>query len=81
MYVVLPDAMHPLIPISANISALSFYRKIGYENDEICPSRGTSKEDAKADYEILSKVASPKAAPVPRKIVPVKGKMIGGRRR
>lgn len=73
--------MHPLTSVSANSPALAFYRKLGYENDEICPSRGTSKEDAQADYEILSKVASPKAAPVPRKIVPVKGKMIGGRRR
>jgi len=42
---------------TANISALSFYTKHGFQPDQICPSRCLSKsEAAQIGYQILSKI-------------------------
>lgn len=57
----------------ANVEARTFYKRINYENDEICPSNYEYTDaDEKPDYLILSRSIRPRSSRNKKKKRPTK---------
>lgn len=64
--IIIASSTESSLPCAANLSARAFYKRLSYENDEICPSLYELDDgEDEPDYEILSKVVRPRSTRTP----------------